>query len=225
MLFYLLYRIYIFHFLLRVCEQEWLWPVGYFLRAKLYFAKKLGEETYSETVTLVKSVLSRHYTHLERWPSAIIEYKSTHNWFSRGGGFVYKYPPLLLLLCLFRSPWKGLPELTNENGQYCPFSCETQAWSLATLLEVLYELWAARGWRFQVHHKPGQRVTGDITRSRTLLVTHLLPRTHRQGLAAARLILEIYSSSQTSTETSNILQVKGFTHTKRMSIRITINLF
>ncbi|KAM6953512.1 glycogen debranching enzyme-like [Aplochiton taeniatus] len=83
---------------------EWLWPVGYFLRAKLYFAKKLGQETYDQTVYLVKNVLSRHYVHLER------------------------------------SSWKGLPELTNENGQYCPFSCESQAWSISTILEVLHDL-------------------------------------------------------------------------------------
>ncbi|KFO26879.1 Glycogen debranching enzyme [Fukomys damarensis] len=83
---------------------EWLWPVGYFLRAKLHFSKLMGPETTTKTVFLVKNVLSRHYVHLER------------------------------------SYWKGLPELTNENGQYCPFSCETQAWSIATVLETLYDL-------------------------------------------------------------------------------------
>ncbi|KAJ8409510.1 hypothetical protein AAFF_G00229110 [Aldrovandia affinis] len=83
---------------------EWLWPVGYFLRAKIHFAKMMEREVYEETVFLVKNVLSRHYVHLER------------------------------------SSWKGLPELTNENGQYCPFSCESQAWSIATVLEVLHDL-------------------------------------------------------------------------------------
>nr|XP_055038988.1 glycogen debranching enzyme-like isoform X1 [Misgurnus anguillicaudatus] len=83
---------------------EWVWLVGYFLRAKLYFAKKMGQETYNKTKYLVKNVLSRLHAHLER------------------------------------SPWKGLPELTNENGRYCPFSCETQAWSIATVLDALYDL-------------------------------------------------------------------------------------
>ncbi|KAJ8012292.1 hypothetical protein DPEC_G00067150 [Dallia pectoralis] len=83
---------------------EWVWPIGYFLRAKLYFAKKLGKETYDQTVYLVKSILSQHYVHLER------------------------------------SSWKGLPELTNENGQYCSFSCESQAWSISAVLEVLHDM-------------------------------------------------------------------------------------
>ncbi|RMC08451.1 hypothetical protein DUI87_14695 [Hirundo rustica rustica] len=83
---------------------EWLWPIGYFLRAKLYFSRLIGPEIYAKTVVMIKNVLSRHYVHLER------------------------------------SSWKGLPELTNENGQYCPFSCETQAWSIGVILEILYDL-------------------------------------------------------------------------------------
>ena len=32
-------------------------------------------------------------------------------------------------------PWAGVPELTNKDGQLCPDSCNTQAWSASTLLD------------------------------------------------------------------------------------------
>jgi glycogen debranching enzyme len=38
-----------------------------------------------------------------------------------------------------KSPWMSLPELTNENGEYCEHSCEAQAWSIGTIFEALYE--------------------------------------------------------------------------------------
>ncbi|KAM9839423.1 glycogen debranching enzyme-like [Aulostomus maculatus] len=84
---------------------EWVWPIGYFLRAKLYFAKKMGKETFDKTVNLVKTILSQHAVHLDR------------------------------------SPWKGLPDMTNERGQRCPSaSSESHASSFAAILEVLYDL-------------------------------------------------------------------------------------
>jgi glycogen debranching enzyme len=44
--------------------QEWVWPIGYFLRAKLLFAKKLESERpgiLKETVLFIRSTLTRHY--------------------------------------------------------------------------------------------------------------------------------------------------------------------
>jgi len=42
--------------------------------------------------------------------------------------------------------WQGLPELTNENGKECLHGCPTQAWSSATLLEALYDMYALVKW-------------------------------------------------------------------------------
>ncbi len=42
---------------------------------------------------------------------------------------------------ILHSPWGGLPELTNGNGEFCADSCPTQAWSMATILAALYQLY------------------------------------------------------------------------------------
>lgn len=72
-----------------------MWPVGFFLRAKLIFSIN-KRETSSD----IQGILSKHYEHLKT------------------------------------SVWRGLPELTNEDGAFCAGSCPTQAWSVATIIEV-----------------------------------------------------------------------------------------
>ena len=37
------------------------------------------------------------------------------------------------------NPYSGLPELTNSNGSFCKDSCETQAWSSATMLDFIHD--------------------------------------------------------------------------------------
>uniref|UniRef100_H2ZLQ6 Glycogen debranching enzyme n=1 Tax=Ciona savignyi TaxID=51511 RepID=H2ZLQ6_CIOSA len=44
---------------------EWLWPVGYFLRAKLYFAKIKGHEELKKTVQSIRQYLVTHQLHIE----------------------------------------------------------------------------------------------------------------------------------------------------------------
>ncbi|XP_049783705.1 glycogen debranching enzyme isoform X1 [Schistocerca cancellata] len=84
---------------------EWVWPVGYFLRACLHFAREVGGIAELErTAARVRSILAKHFTVLQT------------------------------------SPWRGLPELTNKDGAYCNHSCQTQAWSMASIIEVLHDL-------------------------------------------------------------------------------------
>jgi glycogen debranching enzyme len=82
---------------------EWLWPIGYFLRAELfYFSQSLEER--KQTLRLVKKHLGKLNERLNS------------------------------------NDWKSLPELTNRNGEECYFSCPAQAWSVATTLEVFFDL-------------------------------------------------------------------------------------
>lgn len=75
--------------------------MGYFLRARLYFAPLVGgKEELRRTVESTETIISRHF----------IEASTNH--------------------------WRGLPELTNKDGEYCNDSCRTQAWSSASILEV-----------------------------------------------------------------------------------------
>lgn len=81
---------------------EWVWPIGFYLRARLIFAAKTGR--LKEVVSETWAVLTKH----------VEELRNSH--------------------------WRGLPELTNSSGSYCRDSCRTQAWSMATVLEAVYDL-------------------------------------------------------------------------------------
>jgi glycogen debranching enzyme len=78
---------------------EWVWPLGYYLRARLNYSVDSKKEN-----TYFNRLLSRHLRHIES------------------------------------SPWGGLPELTNAGGAFCKDSCTIQAWSIATILDALYDL-------------------------------------------------------------------------------------
>jgi glycogen debranching enzyme len=41
---------------------------------------------------------------------------------------------------ILKDPWRGIPELTDKDSKYCKFSCRTQAWSIAMILEGLEKI-------------------------------------------------------------------------------------
>lgn len=84
---------------------EWLWLTGYYIRAKLYWAKQQNDP----------AILKQTIRFLRKYLSSFLD-------------------------LLNNNPWKGLPELTNQNGDHCPYSCSVQAWSAATLIEAFYDL-------------------------------------------------------------------------------------
>lgn len=77
------------------------------------------------------------------WPLGCYLQATINEWSREGCPTVAQRRILLLrrlaplMVHLRESPWKGVVELTNQDGAPCRDSCMTQAWSSATLLEAL----------------------------------------------------------------------------------------
>lgn len=91
---------------------EWLWCTGFFLRAFLKFdLKRKGINSNSDVNEL---------NFLETFQQLSLRLQGHKEW-------------------LKNSPWFGLTELTNKDGQFCGDSSPTQAWSTATLIDLYYD--------------------------------------------------------------------------------------
>lgn len=94
---------------------EWVWCYGYFLRAYNYFHFLYNPKARNVSSTKPSSFLYQQlYKRLDGQRKWIRE-----------------------------SPWAGLTELTNKNGELCSDSSPSQAWSTSCLLDFFYDLWNA----------------------------------------------------------------------------------
>ncbi|KAJ3057262.1 hypothetical protein HK097_009921 [Rhizophlyctis rosea] len=89
---------------------EWVWVLGFYLQAYLHF--------FTKSPGCDKSAIPAHIQYVNR---VILRHK-------------------LHILDAVSSPWAGLPELTNKNGEYCRDSCPTQAWSTGMMVAVMKDL-------------------------------------------------------------------------------------
>ncbi|PGH05318.1 glycogen debranching enzyme [Blastomyces parvus] len=94
---------------------EWVWPLGYFLRALLRF-EILGQKS-SEGGGNEKGKGSGKEVAFQLVSSRLEGCKRM----------------------IVESGWKGLTELTDGGGGFCADSCPTQAWSSACLLDLYYD--------------------------------------------------------------------------------------
>ncbi|CCK71060.1 bifunctional 4-alpha-glucanotransferase/amylo-alpha-1,6-glucosidase KNAG_0F03960 [Huiozyma naganishii CBS 8797] len=94
---------------------EWVWCMGYFLRAFLHFNYMTDPRAQNEPKTKPSSYLYQQLYH---------RLQGHREW-------------------IRSSPWAGLTELTNKDGEICNDSSPTQAWSTGCLLDLFYDIWAA----------------------------------------------------------------------------------
>ncbi|KAL1956161.1 hypothetical protein VTO42DRAFT_7596 [Malbranchea cinnamomea] len=100
---------------------EWVWPLGYFLRALLRF----GAASYTTQRSGERAEAC------ERDSGAYAGRADMFHQISRRMRRCVR--------SLRESPWKGLTELTNRDGEFCADSSPTQAWSAACLLDLYYD--------------------------------------------------------------------------------------
>ncbi|SCV05116.1 LANO_0H00386g1_1 [Lachancea nothofagi CBS 11611] len=107
---------------------EWVWLYGYFMRAYYYFNLIADSHCKTKDGTQPSSyLLQQLYNRLEGQRKAI-----------------------------FESPWAGLTELTNKDGDFCGDSSPTQAWSTGCALDFFYDLWNAEM----------KNISGEVTASK-----------------------------------------------------------
>ncbi|KAK6465415.1 glycogen debranching enzyme [Scheffersomyces coipomensis] len=91
---------------------EWVWVFGYFIRSYLLFHYLHASDCQTKSGTPSAQILTEVNKRIQG-----------HNkWIKE-------------------SPWAGLTELTNKNGEVCHDSSPTQAWSSSCLLDLYYDLW------------------------------------------------------------------------------------
>lgn len=120
---------------------EWVWPLGYALDAILLATKKNSNDWTRDAHSKLKG-------NKEVLQAVQSSFKRETPWKDSSGKkralmdvAHFSFSTLLPHRQYIEwDSWGSLPELTNENGSPCYFSCNSQAWSVATLLRHIQKL-------------------------------------------------------------------------------------